>query len=73
MSIKPSIWSLQTLVQSKPSSQVQLTERSSAEYLPIRMTEELPASKLGTKEHWDMVYERETKEYEVRSLCKLPG
>lgn len=29
------------------------------------MTEELPASKLGTKEHWDMVYERETKEYEV--------
>jgi hypothetical protein len=37
------------------------------------MTEELPASKLGTKEHWDMVYERETKEYEVRSLCKLPG
>ncbi|KAH8083001.1 hypothetical protein HD553DRAFT_313074 [Filobasidium floriforme] len=28
------------------------------------MTEELPASKLGTKEHWDMVYERETKEYE---------
>lgn len=33
---------------------------------PIKMTEELPASKLGTKEHWDMVYERETKEYEVR-------
>lgn len=29
------------------------------------MSEELPASKLGTKEHWDMVYERETKEYEV--------
>ena len=29
------------------------------------MTDELPASKLGTKEHWDMVYERETKEYEV--------
>lgn len=29
------------------------------------MPEELPASKLGTKEHWDMVYERETKEYEV--------
>lgn len=36
-------------------------------HIPIRMTEELPASKLGTKEHWDMVYERETKEYEVRS------
>jgi hypothetical protein len=29
------------------------------------MSDELPASKLGTKEHWDMVYERETKEYEV--------
>lgn len=29
------------------------------------MTEELPASRLGTKEHWDLVYERETKEYEV--------
>jgi hypothetical protein len=39
---------------------------------PIRMTEELPASKLGTKEHWDMVYERETKEYEVRSPCFIP-
>lgn len=36
------------------------------------MTEELPASKLGTKEHWDMVYERETKEYEVGlSSCAL--
>lgn len=28
------------------------------------MTEELPASKLGTKEHWDMVYARETGEFE---------
>jgi hypothetical protein len=33
---------------------------------PFRdMTEELPASKLGTKEHWDLVYERETREHKV--------
>ena len=31
----------------------------------VTMSEELPASKLGTKQHWDMVYERETKEYEA--------
>lgn len=26
--------------------------------------EELPPSKLGTKEHWDMVYERENRVFE---------
>lgn len=28
--------------------------------------DELPASRLGTKEHWDMVYARETREHAVR-------